>query len=136
MTDGLHLLAMMNTLRIRHPADDEQKLKSVKAEMQKIGPPVIRVVRYPDYYMAIEGCHRLTVAAQLRFAPVLVVLTRNTLVEVASLDRDIVGDAQFVRAGAVADIFYSARFNQIFVLNSDGTLSMQAPPVKEPEGRK
>src|SRR5258708_36023041 len=118
-------------LRIPHPAYDEQKLKSVKAEMRKVGPPIIRVARYRDYYMAIEGCHRLTAAAELGFAPVLVVLATNESVEVASLDSDFFGDAKFVLAGEVADRFYSARFNQVFAINSDGTLTLPAHPVEE-----
>jgi ParB-like chromosome segregation protein Spo0J len=100
------------SLRIPHPAYDEEKLESVKTKMRKVGPPIIRVVSYPDYYMAIEGCHRLTAAAELGFAPVLVVLATNDPVQVASLDSDFFGDAQFVGAGEAASGFYSAEFNQ------------------------
>src|SRR5260370_37836423 len=45
------------SLRIPHPAYDEQKLKSVKTEMRKVGPPIRHVVRYRDYYKAIDGRH-------------------------------------------------------------------------------
>jgi hypothetical protein len=118
-------------LRIPHPAYNEQKLESIKAEMRKVGPPTIRVVRYSGYYMAIEGCHRLTAAAELGFIPVLVVLAETDFVEAASLDSDYFGDKEFVRAGEAAEAFYS-EFNPVLVVNSDGTLSLPAHPTEEP----
>ena len=66
------------TLYLPHPAVDE-KVEAVKAEMRKLGAPKIRVVDCKDYYMAIEGCHRLMAAADLGIAPCLTVLDREDI---------------------------------------------------------
>jgi uncharacterized ParB-like nuclease family protein len=55
-------------LRLPHPTWDP-KVEAVKDEMRVLGPPIIRVVDCGDYYMAIEGCHRLMAAAQLDICP-------------------------------------------------------------------
>jgi hypothetical protein len=119
------------SLRIPHSAYDAEKLEIVKTEMRRRGVPTIRVVRYPNYYMAIEGCHRLTAAAELGFAPVLVVLAANELVEVASLDSDFFGDEKFVLAGEAADTFHSD-LNSILTINSDGTITLPACRIEDP----
>jgi hypothetical protein len=54
-------------------APEAGKLEQVNAEMIQLGAPKIEVVDCGDYYMALEGSHRLAAAHALGIAPELVI---------------------------------------------------------------
>lgn len=62
------------------------KLNAVKAEMLMLGAPSIRVVDCGDYYMALEGSHRLAAAADLDIAPAFVVFAQDDMIDVTGHD--------------------------------------------------
>ena len=99
------------------------KVEAVKSQMRQLGPPTIRVVDCVDYYMAIEGCHRLTAAAELGIAPVLIVLAQDQLVEVDSLDTDYFEAGTSCTAGAIVQKFRDPH-NPVLTINPDGTLAV------------
>lgn len=66
---------MAKTLFTIH-AVDADKLAGVIAKMHTLGAPRIRVVDCSDYYMALEGVHRLAACAVLGIAPELNVLAK------------------------------------------------------------
>jgi hypothetical protein len=102
-----------------HPAYDDEKLELMKA-LKLEGLPPVRVVDCRDYYMAIEGSHRLAAAAELRIAPNLIVLAEDELVDLSTTDigelfnpgtnivsaREIVGKCQ-------------SHHNPVFIINPD-----------------
>jgi hypothetical protein len=77
----------MRTVYAIH-APDQRKLEMVKAEMQTLGVPTIRVIDCGDYYMAIEGSHRLAAAADLGITPNLIVLEQDSEIDLATTDLD------------------------------------------------
>lgn len=58
----------MPIIRTIH-APYEWKLEAVKAEMAVLGAPVIRVIDCGQYFMALEGCHRIAAAHALEIEP-------------------------------------------------------------------
>ena len=48
-------------------------LGEVAAEMEKIGPPSIRVVNWRDEFFAVEGSHRLAAAHALGLVPNVII---------------------------------------------------------------
>jgi hypothetical protein len=109
-------------LRAPHPAYDEERLKTVKLQMQQLGPPTIRIVTYADHHMAIEGCHRLAIAAELGIVPQFTVLPEDHPVETDTLGTDCFGAAKVLPAGTIAREFFSC-FNSKFIINPNGTLT-------------
>ena len=103
-----------------HPAYDDEKLEAMKA-LKPEGLLPVRVVDCRDYYMAIEGSHRLAAAVDLRIAPNLIVLAEDEFVDFGTTDigelfdpgmnivtaREIVGKCQshhnsvFIKSGEV-----------------------------------
>lgn len=67
-------------------APDPGKLAEVIEEMKMLGSPILRVVECGDYYMALEGSHRLAAAAHLGLIPVLVVYDQDDLIDVTEHD--------------------------------------------------
>lgn len=67
---------------------DEDKLAEVIAEMRELGAPTIRVVDCSDFYMALEGSHRLAAAAELGLTPEFVVFEQDDVVDLSTLDID------------------------------------------------
>lgn len=67
-------------------APEAAKLEAVKAEMQTLGAPVIRVVDCGDYYMALEGCHRIAAAHDLGIDPELVVYAQDDDLDITVFD--------------------------------------------------
>lgn len=65
---------------------DAAHLEQVKAEMETLGAPVIRVVDCGDYYMALEGSHRLAAAHQLGISPELVVYDQDDEIDLREFD--------------------------------------------------
>lgn len=93
----------MKTLyAINHP--DADHLKVVKSEMEKLGAPEIRVVECIDYYVAIEGSHRLAAAAALGLTPTFIVIEQDETIDLATTDFDWEHDFddQYCRAGDLA----------------------------------
>ena len=96
------------------------------------GRPKIRVVDCVDYYMAIEGCHRLMAAAELRIAPCLIVLAQDDLIQVDSLETDYFPPGETYTAGKIAGDYWSCH-NPVLTINPDGTLSVPFKPSDEDE---
>ena len=74
-----------------HNHYDAVHLDQVKAEMKKLGAPVIRVydLGFDDLYQAIEGCHRLRACEALGIAPKIDVIDRETEInDLENLDVD------------------------------------------------
>ena len=61
-------------------------LEEVKKTMLEMGPPTIRVVDCTDYWVAIEGVHRLQAACDLGVAPVFVVHDQEEEIVVSEMD--------------------------------------------------
>lgn len=67
-------------------APEDEKLEAVKAEMRALGAPVIRVVNCGDYYMALEGCHRIAAAHALGIDPELVIYEQGDDLDITVFD--------------------------------------------------
>ncbi|MBF6615549.1 MAG: hypothetical protein ITG07_02365 [Candidimonas sp.] len=92
----------MQTIYTIH-APDTEKLEQVIAEMRELGAPTIRVVDCGDFFMALEGSHRVPAAAELGITPTLVVLEQDDLVDADSLDwQDYLQEGQQYTAGELA----------------------------------
>jgi hypothetical protein len=63
-----------------------ERLEQVKAEMATLGAPTIRVVDCGDYYMALEGSHRLAAAAALGLTPEFVVFDQDAELDITQFD--------------------------------------------------
>lgn len=113
---------MISALYLIH-AVDPSKLASVKAEMLTLGAPVVRVVDCGDHYMALEGCHRLTAAAELGIAPVLTVLGQDDMVKADSLQIDQIAAGETYTAGEIAGELHDVH-NPVLTINRDGTLEL------------
>jgi len=50
---------------------EEEKLADVIAQMRIMGAPTIRAVNCGDYYLAIEGSHRIAAAKALGLTPII-----------------------------------------------------------------
>ena len=69
-------------------APEARKLETVKAEMQMLGAPTIRVINCGDHYRAIEGSHRLAAAADLGIIPNFVVIEQDDEIDLGTTDLD------------------------------------------------
>lgn len=67
-------------------APTEDHLEEVKAEMLQLGRPSIRVVDCGDYYMALEGSHRVAAAHALGIEPILVVFDQDEEIDITQFD--------------------------------------------------
>jgi hypothetical protein len=76
---------MIQTIYAIH-APDADKLAAVMAEMQVRGAPTLEVVDCGDYYMALEGSHRLAAAAALGLTPELVVRDQHDVIDISAYD--------------------------------------------------
>lgn len=63
-----------------------EHLEAVKAEMIELGAPTIRVVDCADYYMALEGSHRLNAAKALGIEPNLIVFDQDDEIDITEYD--------------------------------------------------
>lgn len=75
----------MQTVYAIHGACEE-KLAGVIEEMKTLGAPTIRVINCGDYYMALEGSHRLAAAAALGLTPDLTVYEQDDEIEITGFD--------------------------------------------------
>ena len=62
------------------------RLEEVTAQMQTLGAPVIRVVDCGDYYMALEGSHRIAAAHALGMRPTLAVIAQDDEIDISEFD--------------------------------------------------
>lgn len=64
-------------------ARDGERLAEVRAEMQRLGAPELRALWHEGYgvWLAIEGSHRLAIAAELGLTPVIVPVNWDTQIE-------------------------------------------------------
>jgi len=70
-----------------HDHYDEEHLAEVKAEMEALGAPTVRVIDMGEgIYAALEGCHRLRAAAALGITPDLNVLDYDAVAELDVTD--------------------------------------------------
>ena len=76
---------MMTTIYAIHAAESE-KLTGIIEEMRVLGAPTIKVVDCGDYYMALEGSHRLAAAAALELAPSLEIYDQDDIIEISGFD--------------------------------------------------
>ena len=62
------------TIALVHKHYDATHLEAVKAEMAKLGAPVVKAVWMECYghYAALEGCHRIRAAKELGLVPLIV----------------------------------------------------------------
>lgn len=63
-----------------------ERLETVKAEMETMGAPTIRVVDCGDHYMALEGSHRLAAAHALSLTPELVIFAQDDMLDITQFD--------------------------------------------------
>jgi len=75
----------MTTIYAIH-APFAEKLATVKAEMEALGAPTIRVVDCGDHYMALEGSHRLAAAHALGLEPILTVIDQDDDLDITQFD--------------------------------------------------
>ena len=75
----------MTTIYAIH-APEADKLSQVIEQMKTLGAPTIRVVDCGDYYMALEGSHRLAAAHSLGLMPQLVVYSQDEAIDVTAYD--------------------------------------------------
>lgn len=61
-------------------------LAKVLADMRAMGAPRIEVVDCGDYYMALEGSHRLAAAAALGVNPEFVVRDQDDMMDITGYD--------------------------------------------------
>ena len=75
----------MSTIYAIH-APFAERLEKVTAQMQTLGAPVIRVVDCGDYYMALEGSHRIAAAHALEMEPTLAVIAQDDEIDISEFD--------------------------------------------------
>jgi len=61
-------------------------LATVKADMQRLGRPTLRVIDCGDHYMALEGSHRLPAAHELGIRPDFVVFDQGDEIDITKFD--------------------------------------------------
>lgn len=62
------------------------RVEAIKAEMAVLGAPTIHVVDCGDYYMALEGSHRLAAAHALGIEPNLIVHEQDDEIDISGYD--------------------------------------------------
>jgi hypothetical protein len=90
---------------------DPERLSQVQAEMVAFGAPKIEVIDCGDYYMALEGSHRLAAAHTAGLSPDLIVHEQEDMLDVTRFDWfDAVNWAETeYTAGEVAGELFSPR---------------------------
>jgi hypothetical protein len=63
-----------------------ERLEAVKAEMLVLGAPAVQVVDCGDYYMALEGSHRIAAAHDLGLVPELTVYQQDDEIDISLFD--------------------------------------------------
>lgn len=75
----------MTTIYAIH-APQPERLVEVEADMRRLGQPTIQVVDRGDYYMALEGSHRLAAAHSLGIEPMLEVFEGDDWLDIEGFD--------------------------------------------------
>ena len=99
----------MTTVFAIHGVDSSSdKYAQVRAYMLANGAPTIRVVDCGDHYVALEGSHRLAIAAELGITPKLDILSQDEMVAADDLDwAENLNAAESYTAGELAGEAYS-----------------------------
>lgn len=108
---------------MHRPSSDH--LEKVRKEMQEKGSPTIRVVDCEDYYIAIEGMHRLRAACELGIQVDLEILEQGDMIDFDSLDLEF-GDfsrGEKYTAGEVAGECYHEGAG-CYDINDEGLLTL------------
>jgi hypothetical protein len=96
---------MTTIVTINHP--EAAHLEAVKADMIKLGAPVIRAIRdeAQGIIVALEGSHRLAAAHELGISPVLRILGEDDMITCEDLGYDDMGwfDGEPARAADIRD---------------------------------
>jgi hypothetical protein len=103
-----------------HAVDVDKKNDVIK-EMRVMGSPTIRVVDCGDYYMALEGVHRIAAAAELNLPLDLDILEQDDLIDASTLDWQDLQDETYT-AGELAGEAYSNGCG-IYRLHSNDTVT-------------
>lgn len=100
---------MFTVVAIHKPLTDH--LNSVKAEMEKLGVPEIKVVDCGDYYMALEGSHRIAAAAESGIVPELSIYGQDEIIDITIFDwyEPANWSEESYTAGEVAGELYSTQ---------------------------
>jgi len=82
---------MTTIVTINHP--EAKHLSAVKADMMKLGAPLIRAIRddAQGVIIALEGSHRLAAAHDLGITPVLRILGDNDMISCDDIGYDDMG---------------------------------------------
>lgn len=81
------------TIRVRPINRPEaEHLDAVKGEMQTLGSPTIRAADAGDFYIALEGSHRLHAAAELDVPVNFDVIDLEDDIDLRTLDVDTMGE--------------------------------------------
>lgn len=67
-------------------APEAKKLARVVKQMRSLGTPTIQVVDCGDYFMALEGSHRLAAAHKLGIIPTLVIHAQDDVLDISGQD--------------------------------------------------
>lgn len=88
-------------------AVDPAHLEEVKADMMRLGAPVIRCAEsgHEGVLLALEGSHRLAAAKALGIAPILVTLSDDEMLTCDEIGYDDMGwfDGEPARVGDIRD---------------------------------
>jgi hypothetical protein len=106
------------------------KLVKVIQEMRVLGAPTIRVVVSVDggTLIALEGCHRLAAACELRLAPKFVVYDQDDPIDICDMDIEHMfpDGTTIIAAGEAAHECYHPGSGQYRILE-DGMLELIHP---------
>lgn len=58
-------------IRLPHSHFDPNHLSLVKKQMLTLGAPVIKAINCGEYYVALEGSHRIRAAKELGLVPII-----------------------------------------------------------------
>ena len=102
---------IMATVYAIHGAD-LKRLETIKTEMATLGPPTLRVVDCGDFFMALEGSHRLAAAQDLGLMPLLIVHDQEEVLTLADFDwfeNEVDWDGPTCLAGEIAGKLYTTQ---------------------------
>jgi hypothetical protein len=99
-----------NVYAIHGVDTDSGRYAEVRSYMIANGAPIIRIVDCTDYYVALEGSHRLAIAAELGLTPRFEILGQDDMVAADSLDwTESLDQSENYTAGDLAGEAYSTR---------------------------
>jgi hypothetical protein len=109
----------MTTVYAIHSVDgSSEQYEAVRSFMAENGAPTIRVVDCGDYLQALEGSHRLAIAAELGIEPRFDILEQDEIVSPAELALEGFDDEQEYTAGEIAGEVFCPRQSVPFTFNA------------------